>query len=154
MLLGALAMFSNDLAIDLDAANTCVFARGHGIVLNEPSIVALNTVNARVEAVGAEAKAMVGRARLHPAIKPMRDGVIADFDAAEKMLDYFIKKAHEAPLRPSPRGHRRPLGNNPGGTASRQDSAHRARASEGTGGRRDGGGHWRGPARLRKPAGT
>ena len=56
MLLGALAMFSNDLAIDLGTANTCVFARGQGIVLNEPSIVALNTVNAEVEAVGSEAK--------------------------------------------------------------------------------------------------
>ena len=78
MLLGAFALFSNDLAIDLGTANTCVFARGQGIVLNEPSIVALNTVNARVEAVGSEAKAMVGRTPgCIAAIKPMRDGVIA-----------------------------------------------------------------------------
>ena len=95
MLLAAYAMFSNDLAIDLGTANTCVFARGQGIVLSEPSIVAVNTINDRIEAVGSEAKAMVGRTPGSiTAIKPMRDGVIADFDAAEKMLGYFIKKAH------------------------------------------------------------
>jgi rod shape-determining protein MreB len=95
MLLGAFAMFSNDLAIDLGTANTCVFARGQGIVLSEPSIVAFNTVSDRIEAVGSDAKAMVGRTPGSiTAIKPMRDGVIADFDAAEKMLGYFIKKAH------------------------------------------------------------
>ena len=95
MILGAFAMFSNDLAIDLGTANTCVFARGQGIVLNEPSIVALNNVSHNIEAVGTEAKAMVGRTPGSiTAIKPMRDGVIADFEAAEKMLGYFIKKAH------------------------------------------------------------
>ena len=95
MLLGALSFFSNDLAIDLGTANTCVFARGAGIVLNEPSIVAVNNVNDQIEAVGAEAKAMLGRTPGSiTAIRPMRDGVIADFDAAEKMLGYFIKKAH------------------------------------------------------------
>jgi rod shape-determining protein MreB len=95
MLLGAFAVFSNDLAIDLGTANTCVFARGQGIVLSEPSIVAVNNTNDRIEAVGSEAKAMVGRTPGSiTAIKPMRDGVIADFDAAEKMLGYFIKKAH------------------------------------------------------------
>jgi rod shape-determining protein MreB len=88
-------MFSNDLAIDLGTANTCVFARGQGIVLSEPSIVALNTTSDRIEAVGSEAKAMVGRTPGSiTAVKPMRDGVIADFDAAEKMLGYFIRKAH------------------------------------------------------------
>ena len=95
MLLGTFAMFSSDLAIDLGTANTCVFARGQGIVLSEPSIVAFNTVNDRIEAVGSEAKAMVGRTPGSiTAVKPMRDGVIADFDAAEKMLGYFIQKAH------------------------------------------------------------
>ena len=95
MILGALALFSNDLAIDLGTANTCVFARGKGIVLNEPSIVAVNNVNAQIEAVGAEAKEMLGRTPGNiTAIRPMRDGVIADFEAAEKMLGYFIKKAH------------------------------------------------------------
>jgi rod shape-determining protein MreB len=92
---GTFAIFSNDLAIDLGTANTCVFARGQGIVLSEPSIVAFNRVSDKIEAVGAEAKAMVGRTPGSiTAIKPMRDGVIADFDAAEKMLGYFIQKAH------------------------------------------------------------
>jgi rod shape-determining protein MreB and related proteins len=95
MLLGALSVFSSDLAIDLGTANTCVFARGQGIVLNEPSIVAFNTANDQIEAVGTEAKEMVGRTPGSiTAIKPMRDGVIADFEAAERMLGYFIKKAH------------------------------------------------------------
>jgi len=92
---GTFAIFSNDLAIDLGTANTCVFARGQGIVLSEPSIVAFNRVSDKIEAVGTEAKAMVGRTPGSiTAIKPMRDGVIADFDAAEKMLGYFIQKAH------------------------------------------------------------
>jgi rod shape-determining protein MreB len=95
VLLGAFALFSNDLAIDLGTANTCVFARGAGIVVNEPSIVAVNNVNGQIEAVGSEAKEMLGRTPGSiSAIRPMRDGVIADFDAAEKMLGYFIRKAH------------------------------------------------------------
>jgi rod shape-determining protein MreB and related proteins len=95
VLLGAMALFSNDLAIDLGTANTCVFARGAGIVLNEPSIVAVNNVSDQIEAVGNEAKEMLGRTPGSiTAIRPMRDGVIADFDAAERMLSYFIKKAH------------------------------------------------------------
>jgi rod shape-determining protein MreB len=92
---GTFAIFSNDLAIDLGTANTCVFARGQGIVLSEPSIVAFNKLSDKIEAVGTEAKAMVGRTPGSiTAIKPMRDGVIADFDAAEKMLGYFIRKAN------------------------------------------------------------
>lgn len=95
MFLGALSIFSSDLAIDLGTANTCVFARGQGIVLNEPSIVAVNTNNDQIEAVGTEAKEMLGRTPGSiAAIKPMRDGVIADFEATERMLGYFIKKAH------------------------------------------------------------
>ena len=90
-----LSMFSSDLAIDLGTANTCVFARGKGIVINEPSIVAINKVTGRVEAVGKEAKEMLGRTPGNiVAIKPMKDGVIADFEVTEKMLTYFIKKAH------------------------------------------------------------
>ena len=77
MLLGALSLFSHDLAIDLGTANTCVFARGAGIVLNEPSIVAVNNVNAQIEAVGNDAKEMLGRTPGSiTAIRPMRDGVI------------------------------------------------------------------------------
>ena len=74
--------FSSDLAIDLGTANTCIFTRGKGIVLSEPSIVALNKVSGRIEAVGNDAKEMLGRTPGSiTAIKPMKDGVIADFDA-------------------------------------------------------------------------
>lgn len=132
VLLGALSLFSNALAIDLGTANTCVFARGKGIVLNEPSIVAVNTRSAKIEAVGTEAKEMLGRTPGSiTAIRPMRDGVIADFDAAEKMLGYFIKKAHQRQTLVRPRViigvpseitqvERRAV----------QDSAYRAKASE------------------------
>jgi rod shape-determining protein MreB len=86
--------FSSDLAVDLGTANTCVFAHGRGIVLNEPSIVALNTASGKIEAVGDEAKEMLGRTPGNmTAIRPMRDGVIADLDAAERMLTHFIRKA-------------------------------------------------------------
>ena len=87
--------FSNDLAIDLGTANSLVYAPGRGIVVNEPSIVAINKLSNKVEAIGHEAKEMVGRTPAHiVVIKPMQDGVIADFDLTEKMLKHFIKKAH------------------------------------------------------------
>lgn len=87
------ALFSSDLAIDLGTANTCVYARGKGIVIDEPSIVAINKVTGRIEAVGREAKQMVGRTPGHiVAIKPMKDGVIADFEITNKMIKYFIEK--------------------------------------------------------------
>jgi rod shape-determining protein MreB len=90
-----LARLSHDLAIDLGTANTCIYARGKGIVVSEPSIVAFNTVHGRIEAVGLEAKEMLGRTPGNmTAIRPMKDGVIADFEAAEKMLTHFIRKAH------------------------------------------------------------
>jgi rod shape-determining protein MreB len=90
-----MSLFSNDLAIDLGTATTLVFVRGKGIVVAEPSIVAVNAVTNRVEAVGIKAKEMLGKtpSNIH-AIRPMKDGVIADFEVTEKMLDYFIKKAH------------------------------------------------------------
>src|SRR4026209_1507775 len=89
------SLFSSALAIVLGTANTCVYARGKGIVVNEPSIVAINKVTGRVEAVGKDAKDMLGRTPGNiVAIKPMKDGVIADFEVTEKMLTYFIKKAH------------------------------------------------------------
>ena len=85
------SIFSSDLAIDLGTANTLVYARGKGIVVNEPSIVALNKNTNEVEAVGKEAKEMLGRTPGNiVAIKPMKDGVIADFKVTEKMLNYFI----------------------------------------------------------------
>jgi rod shape-determining protein MreB len=98
------SMFSNDLAIDLGTANTVVYAKNKGIVLNEPSIVAINKITNRVEAVGREAKEMLGRTPGNiVAIRPMKDGVIADFDTTEQMLKYFIKKSHNRDYLISPR---------------------------------------------------
>lgn len=103
-------MFSNDLSIDLGTANTLIYARDQGIVLNEPSVVAIRQDPSRggqksVAAVGEEAKQMLGRTpRNITAIRPMKDGVIADFTVTEKMLQYFIHKVHESKIiRPSPR---------------------------------------------------
>ena len=90
---GIASLASRDMAIDLGTANTLVYVRGQGIVLNEPSVVAIDTRSHRALAVGAEAKRMIGRTPAHiQAIRPLRDGVIADFDITEKMLRYFIKK--------------------------------------------------------------
>ena len=90
-----LGLFSSDLAIDLGTATTLVYIRGRGIVVVEPSIVAVNRVTNRVEAVGSKAKEMLGKTPGNiEAIRPMKDGVIADFEVTERMLDYFIKKAH------------------------------------------------------------
>src|ERR1700744_6602157 len=98
------SLFSSDLAIDLGTANTLVFSQGKGIVVNEPSIVAMNKVNGEVVAVGREAKDMLGRTPGNVvAIKPMKDGVIADFKVTEKMLTYFIQKAHNRRVRGQPR---------------------------------------------------
>lgn len=83
-----------DLAIDLGTANTLVFLKGKGIILQEPSIVVINKENGKIEAVGNRAKEMLGKTPANViAIKPMRDGVIADFEITEKMLDFFIKKS-------------------------------------------------------------
>jgi rod shape-determining protein MreB len=98
------SVFSSDLAIDLGTANTLVFAKGKGIVVNEPSIVAINKNTGEVEAVGKEAKEMLGRTPGNiVAIKPMKDGVIADFKVTEKMLNYFIQKAHNRKMMVHPR---------------------------------------------------
>jgi rod shape-determining protein MreB len=91
----AMHVFSHDLAIDLGTANSLVYSEGKGVVVNEPSIVALNTVTQEVEAVGLEAKEMLGRTPQNMvAIRPMKKGVIADFKVTEKMLAYFIQRAH------------------------------------------------------------
>jgi rod shape-determining protein MreB len=88
-------MFSNDLAIDLGTANTLVYVRGKGIVINEPSVVAIEKRTGQLLAVGMDAKKMLGRTPGNiVAIRPMKDGVIADFEMAEKMLRHFITKAH------------------------------------------------------------
>nr|WP_177421210.1 rod shape-determining protein [endosymbiont of Lamellibrachia barhami] len=103
-------MFSNDLSIDLGTANTLIYARGQGIVLNEPSVVAIRQDRGpggakSVVAVGEDAKKMLGRTPSNiTAIRPMKEGVIADFTVTEKMLQYFIHKVHESRIiRPSPR---------------------------------------------------
>src|SRR5712675_1504231 len=88
------SLFSSDLAIDLGTANTLVFAKGKGIVVNEPSIVAMNKSTGEVEAVGREAKEMLGRTPGNiVAIRPVKDGVIADFEVTQSMLKYFISKS-------------------------------------------------------------
>lgn len=87
-------MFSKDMGIDLGTANTLVFLRGKGIVVNEPSVVAVNTMTSEVLAVGDEAKQMIGRTPGSiVAIRPLKDGVIADFEITQAMLKYFIRKA-------------------------------------------------------------
>ncbi|NKY98182.1 MULTISPECIES: rod shape-determining protein [Nocardiopsis] len=90
-----LAFLGRDMAVDLGTANTLVYVRGRGIVLNEPSVVALNTSTGRIVAVGIEAKQMIGRTPTNiTAIRPLKDGVIADFEITERMLRYFIQKIH------------------------------------------------------------
>jgi rod shape-determining protein MreB len=100
-------MFSNDLSIDLGTANTLIFVRDQGIVLNEPSVVSIRMHNGQktVTAVGSDAKRMLGRTPGNiTAIRPLKDGVIADFQVTEKMLQHFIHKVHEhSYIRPSPR---------------------------------------------------
>ena len=89
------AIIGRDMAVDLGTANTLVYVRGEGIVLDEPSVVAINEHDGRPVAVGAEAKRMIGRTPSHiTAVRPLRDGVIADFEICEKMLRYFIQKVH------------------------------------------------------------
>ncbi|MFQ6057783.1 MAG: rod shape-determining protein [Anaerolineae bacterium] len=99
-----LGLFSRDIGIDLGTAYTLVLVRGQGVVINEPSVVAIEKKSKKVLAIGSEAKEMVGRT---PAsivvIRPLRDGVISDFDVTEKMLHYFINKVHDQLLMPLPR---------------------------------------------------
>ena len=105
MPLGAfLRFFSKDLAIDLGTANTLVFTQQHGIVVREPSVVVINKLTNKIEAVGSEAKEMLGRTPGNiESIRPMKDGVIADFEVTEKMLAHFIKKAHNRTMWVRPR---------------------------------------------------
>ncbi|NTV99578.1 MAG: rod shape-determining protein [Chlorobiaceae bacterium] len=99
-----LGLFSNDLAIDLGTANTLVFVKGKGIICNEPSVVVLRKDDKKPVAVGAEAKRMLGKTPANIiAIRPMKDGVIADFDATGEMLKYFITKVHNRRSFVSPR---------------------------------------------------
>ena len=94
-----LAFLGRDMAVDLGTANTLVYVRGRGIALNEPSVVALNSETGKIVAVGAQAKRMIGRTPGNiVAIRPLKDGVIADFDITERMLRYFIQKVHRRRL--------------------------------------------------------
>jgi rod shape-determining protein MreB and related proteins len=126
------SLFSSDLAIDLGTANTLVYAKGRGIVVCEPSIVAINKVTNQVEAVGRKAKEMLGRTPGSiVAIRPMKDGVIANFEVTEKMLQHFIRQAHNGKTWVSPRvviGI--PSGISQVERRAVEDSAHRAKASE------------------------
>ena len=93
-----------DMAVDLGTANTLVYVRGRGIVLNEPSVVAVNEKTGAILAVGSEAKRMIGRTPSHiKAIRPLKDGVIADFEVTERMLRYFIEKVHKRRFLAKPR---------------------------------------------------
>jgi len=101
---GITGFLGRDMAVDLGTANTLVYVRGRGIVLNEPSVVAVNTATGAILAVGAEAKRMIGRTPSHiRAVRPLKDGVIADFDITEKMLRYFIQKVHHRRFLAKPR---------------------------------------------------
>src|SRR5262247_1863302 len=106
MLARVIGLFSADISIDLGTANTLVYVKGRGIVLNEPSVVVLKEVQGRrqVIAVGDEAKLMLGRTpgNIH-AIRPLRDGVIADFEITEAMLRYFIRRAQNRSTLVKPR---------------------------------------------------
>jgi len=99
-----LGLFSRDMGIDLGTATVLVLVHGQGIVIHEPSVVAIEKKSKRVLAIGAEAKEMIGRTPANiVAIRPLRDGVISDFDVTERMLHYFINKAHEQTRMPLPR---------------------------------------------------
>src|SRR5207344_3427692 len=101
---GVLGFLGRDMAVDLGTANTLVYVRGRGVVLNEPSVVAINTLTGAILAVGSEAKRMIGRTPSHiQAVRPLKDGVIADFDVTEKMLRYFIQRVHKRRLLAKPR---------------------------------------------------
>jgi len=123
---------SSDLAIDLGTANTLVFCKSRGVVIDEPSIVAINKVTNNVEAVGTDAKEMLGRTPTNiVAIRPMKDGVIANFEVAEKMLQHFMRKAQNSRSFMSPRviiGI--PTGITQVERRAVEDSAYRAKASE------------------------
>jgi rod shape-determining protein MreB and related proteins len=129
---GLSALFSTDLAIDLGTANTLVFAKDRGIVIDEPSVIAVNTKTGQIEAVGSAAKEMIGRTHAGiDAISPMRNGVIADFTMAERMLTWFVRKAHNRRLPVSPRVVISvPSGITPVERRAVLDSAHRAKARE------------------------
>ncbi len=121
-------LLGRDMAVDLGTANTLVYVRGRGVVLDEPSVVAVNARDGRPLAVGIEAKKMIGRTPEHiKAIRPLKDGVIADFDICEKMLRYFIQRVHPRQVGEAAHGDLRAVGH------------HRRRTARSTGSRATGG---------------
>ena len=125
-------LFSRDIGIDLGTANTLVLVRGRGIVINEPSVVAVEKRTKRVLAIGSEAKQMVGRTPADiVAIRPLRDGVISDFDVTEKMLEYFISKVHDQTLIPVPHRPRIVIGIPSGVTEVEKRAVHDAAMNAG-----------------------
>lgn len=127
-----LGVFSRDIGIDLGTANTLVLVRGVGIVINEPSVVAVEKRTRRVLAIGSEAKQMVGRTPSDiVAIRPLRDGVISDFDVAEKMLEYFITKVHDQAILPLPHRPRILIGIPSGVTEVEKRAVHDAAMNAG-----------------------
>ena len=125
-------LFSRDIGIDLGTANTLVLVRGVGIVINEPSVVAIERRSKRVLAIGSEAKQMVGRTPADiVAIRPLRDGVISDFDVTEKMLEYFISKVHDQVLLPIPHRPRIVIGIPSGVTEVEKRAVHDAAMNAG-----------------------
>ena len=125
-------LFSRDIGIDLGTANTLVLVRGVGIVINEPSVVAVEKRTKRVLAIGSEAKQMVGRTPADiVAIRPLRDGVISDFDVTEKMLEYFITKVHDQAILPIPHRPRIVIGIPSGVTEVEKRAVHDAAMNAG-----------------------
>ena len=125
-------LFSRDIGIDLGTANTLVLVRGVGIVINEPSVVAIEKRTKRVLAIGSEAKQMVGRTPADiVAVRPLRDGVISDFDVTEKMLEYFITKVHDQALLPVPHRPRIVIGIPSGVTEVEKRAVHDAAMNAG-----------------------
>jgi rod shape-determining protein MreB len=125
-------LVSRDIGIDLGTANTLVLVRGVGIVINEPSVVAIERRTKRVLAIGSEAKQMVGRTPADIiAVRPLRDGVISDFDVTEKMLEYFITKVHDQALLPVPHRPRIVIGIPSGVTEVEKRAVHDAAMNAG-----------------------
>ncbi len=127
-----LGLFSRDIGIDLGTANTLVLVRGVGIVINEPSVVAIEKRSKRVLAIGSEAKHMVGRTPADiVAVRPLRDGVISDFDVTEKMLEYFITRVHDHSMLPLPHRPRIVIGIPSGVTEVEKRAVHDAAINAG-----------------------
>ncbi len=125
-------LFSRDIGIDLGTANTLVLVRGRGIVINEPSVVAVEKKSKRVLAIGSEAKQMVGRTPADiVAIRPLRDGVISDFDVTQKMLEFFITRVHDQTLLPVPHRPRIVIGIPSGVTEVEKRAVHDAAMNAG-----------------------